>query len=130
MESVGDRIENYLENLVVVPHHPLDYQINFINLGELIHHGLFDAQNTAIAIVPFREINDVPELVVTGDSPADGKKFFQVKVKDGQKIQDHLEAIINQLAAQGVDIIVFPELTFSPTLTACLSRLLALKKTI
>jgi hypothetical protein len=111
--TVGDRIENSLTNITVVTKIQTDYDVEFVKLPAFMYH-LLTKDSLRIALVPFRKDDDPPSIAIK--KRRDGRRYFRVKqVKEPERLK-RLKTIIHGLAKAEVDIVVFPELTFSESL--------------
>lgn len=123
-DTIGDRIENRLNNITAVTKIATDYDVEFIELPALVDHLLRKA-SICVAVVPFRKDDDEPEKEI--EKRSDSLHYFRVKEGINSRSLERLGKILDELHSKEVDIIVFPELTFSKDLLDHLKLFLAEK---
>jgi|GEM_PF-4595831 len=123
-DTIGDRIENRLSNITAITKIATDYTVKFMELPSFVHY-LFKKDSIRIAIVPFRKDEDEP--VIETKKEKKGQVGFCVRQGKDSNCLERLEKIIDELERRKVNIIVFPELTFSKDLLEQLQLVLAEK---
>ncbi len=124
LDTVGDRIENRLNNISAVTKIATDYTVKFVELPSFVNY-LLNKGFIRIAVVPFRKDDDEPEIETKREK--DGQLYFCVQQGKDSNCLDRLEKMIGELEKINTDLIIFPELTFSEDLLDHLQLVLAEK---
>jgi len=113
--ETGTRIENKLRNLTVCFPQNTGYSARMIAVPDHVL-GMFDSrQGPTFGIVPFRGADEQTRIEVTGRLPG-GPAFFAPRVYDPPEATSRLAATLDAAASHEIDILVFPELSFTPAL--------------
>ncbi|MBM3237595.1 carbon-nitrogen hydrolase family protein [Candidatus Poribacteria bacterium] len=121
----GARLDDRLENLVVIPPETLGYNIEMRSLPVTMRNKLEDIDGTLkIAVVQI--IDDVSEFTIEQSSVTYGDRpgYWFSGLQNPQQVSESVKEILMDLSAQGVNIVVFPELTVPEEV------LLAIKETM
>lgn len=115
--TVGSRIENKLQHLTVILPGSADYTVEVVR----VHDGLlaeFEARpSPRFGLVPFRSADDRSIVEVTDRLPND-PPYFRASASNQVELSARLSSVLAAAATEEVDVLVFPELSFTEDLLA------------
>ena len=119
--ETGTRIENKLKHLTVCLPQRNGYSTEMVPLSDELMALFDDRPSPTFGIVPFRAQDDLLTIEVTTRIP-DGGALFTARSLDHAGATARLRATLDAAVEHGVDVLVFPELSFTGSLLAELQR--------
>jgi predicted amidohydrolase len=112
---VGSRLENKLQHLTVCLPPSSDYSVEVVEVGEYVRAVFENCPSPKFGVVPFRAASDALDIEVSQRVPG-SRPVFRAAAADDPAASDRLTALLDMAARAQVDVLVFPELSFTPAL--------------
>lgn len=115
--TVGSRLENKLSSLTVCLSPSSDYSVEVVDVDEYVRALFEDRPSPRFGLAPFRAPSERPHILVTHAIP-DESPLFRAAGADDSAASARLTALLDMAVRGEVDVLVFPELSFTPALLA------------